>query len=154
MRSPVRLLLEAGPGIALIVVANSLAYVAFIRAIDIGEISYVTPIGKIVPVFVLPMEILLLGELLTPLQLAGVALATVAVYVANFQGGAWIEPIRRAAHSRAAQFALLSTALFAIGDVGRRVTPRNWPCHPRCSSSRCSGNGTPARSPRRAQLVG
>lgn len=59
MRSPVRLLLEAGPGIALIVVANSLAYVAFIRTIDIGEISYVTPIGKIIPVFVLPIEILL-----------------------------------------------------------------------------------------------
>ncbi len=120
--SPTRLLAVGGPGVALIAVANSLAFVAFVRAIAVGEISYVAPISKIVPVFVLPLEILLLGEFLTPLQLAGVALATVAVYVANFQGGAWLDPVRRAAGSRAAGFALLSAALFAVGDVGRRVT--------------------------------
>lgn len=120
--SPLRLLLDGGVGIAVIVVSNSLAFMAFIRAIAVGEISYVAPISKIVPVFVLPLEILLLGEHLTSLQLAGIALATVAVYVANFQGGAWLAPLRRAAHSRAAGFALLSAALYAVGDVGRRVT--------------------------------
>jgi drug/metabolite transporter (DMT)-like permease len=120
--SPVQILLDGGVGIAVIVVANSLAFMAFIRAIAVGEISYVAPISKIVPVFVLPIEILLLGEFLTSLQLAGVVLATVAVYVANFQGGAWLAPLRRAVHSRAAQFALLSAALYAVGDVGRRVT--------------------------------
>ncbi|WP_409025330.1 EamA family transporter [Halalkalicoccus salilacus] len=120
--SPLRLLLDGGVGIAVIVVSNSLAFMAFIRAITVGEISYVAPISKIVPAFVLPLELLLLGEHLTPLQLVGVALATVAVYVANFQGGAWLAPLRRAAHSRAAQFALLSAALYAVGDVGRRVT--------------------------------
>jgi drug/metabolite transporter (DMT)-like permease len=115
-------ILVGGPGLVVIVLANSLAFIAFIRAIDVGEISYVAPISKIVPVFVLPIEIVFLGEYLTPIQLSGVALATLAVYVANFTGGSLLDPIRYAARSRAAGFALLSAALYAVGDVGRRVT--------------------------------
>ncbi|WP_122090224.1 DMT family transporter [Halalkalicoccus subterraneus] len=115
-------LVSGGPGLAVIVVANSLAFVAFIEAIDAGELSYVAPISKIVPAFVLPIEILFLGEFLAPIQLLGVALATLAVYVANFTGGSLLDPIRDALGSRAAGFALLSAALYAVGDVGRRVT--------------------------------
>ncbi|MFC6903670.1 DMT family transporter [Halalkalicoccus tibetensis] len=115
-------LAAGGPGLATIVVANALAFVAFIRAIEAGEISYVAPISKIVPVFVLPLEIVLLGEYLTPVQISGVVLATLAVYVANFTGGSLLDPIRQALRSPAAGFALLSAALYAVGDVGRRVT--------------------------------
>lgn len=115
-------LVAGGPGLATIVVTNSLAFMAFIRAIETGEISYVAPISKIVPAFVLPIEIVFLGEYLTPVQVFGVVLVTLAVYVANFTGGSLLEPIRYAARSRAAGFALLSAALYAIGDVGRRVT--------------------------------
>lgn len=115
-------LVSGGPGLAVIVVANSLAFIAFIEAIDAGEISYVAPISKIVPAFVLPIEIVLLGEYLTPIQLFGVVLTTLAVYVANFTGGSLLDPIRYALGSRAAGFALLSAALYAVGDVGRRVT--------------------------------
>ncbi|ADJ14243.1 DMT family transporter [Halalkalicoccus jeotgali] len=115
--------LAAGaPGLAVVVVANALAFMAFIRAIGTGEISYVAPISKIVPVFVLPIEVVFLGAYLTPLQIVGVVLATVAVYVANFTGGSLLDPIRHALGSPAAGFALLSAALYAVGDVGRRVT--------------------------------
>lgn len=115
-------LFTGGPGLVVIVLANSCAFIAFIRAIEIGEISYVAPISKIVPVFVLPIEIVFLGESLTTLQLFGILLATLAVYVANFTGNSLLDPIRYAARSRAAGFALLSAALYAVGDVGRRVT--------------------------------
>jgi len=37
--------------------------------------------------FVLPMEVLLLGEVLAPVQVAGVVVATAAVYVANYEPG-------------------------------------------------------------------
>ncbi|KYH26158.1 EamA-like transporter family protein [Halalkalicoccus paucihalophilus] len=121
-RGAVGALVAGGPGLATIVVTNSLAFMAFIRAIEAGEISYVAPISKIVPAFVLPIEIVFLGAYLTPIQLFGVALVTLAVYVANFTGGSLLEPIRYAARSRAAGFALLSAALYAVGDVGRRVT--------------------------------
>ncbi|MCL7416927.1 MAG: DMT family transporter [Halalkalicoccus sp.] len=121
-RGAVGALVDGAPGLATIVLTNSLAFMAFIRAIEAGEISYVAPISKIVPAFVLPIEIVFLGAYLTPVQLFGVALVTLAVYVANFTGGSLLEPIRYAARSRAAGFALLSAALYAVGDVGRRVT--------------------------------
>lgn len=97
------------------------AVVAFIRALAVGEVSYVAPISKIVPVFVLPIEIVALQEVLTPLQIAGVLVATTAVYVANFHGGSLAAPIRRAVVSRAAQLAVLSALCFAVADVGKRV---------------------------------
>ena len=97
------------------------ATVLFLRALAVGDVSYVAPINKIVPVFVLPIEGLLLGQLLTPLQVVGVVVATTAVYVANFQGGSLAAPLVRAARSRPAQLALLSAFCFAVSDVGKRV---------------------------------
>ncbi len=121
-REALSTLVAGAPSLAVVVVANALAFIAFIRAIEIGEISYVAPLSKIVPVFVLPIEIVLLGEYLAPIQIVGVGLATLAVYVANFTGGSLLEPLRRATRSPAAGFALLSAGLYAVGDVGRRIT--------------------------------
>lgn len=97
------------------------ALILFLRALATGDVSYVTPINKIVPVFVLPIEIVFLGQLLTPLQVAGVVVATLAVYVANYDPGGFFQPFVKAAHSRPAQLALLSAACFAVADVSRRV---------------------------------
>ncbi|MEF8820979.1 MAG: DMT family transporter [Halovenus sp.] len=97
------------------------ATVLFLRALATGEVSYITPINKIVPVFVLPVEIVFLGQFLTPLQVFGVIVATLAVYVANYEPGGFFLPFIKAAHSRPAQLALLSAACFAISDVSRRV---------------------------------
>ncbi len=107
--------------LALTAVTIAGAMIAFLRALAIGDVSYVAPINKIVPVFVLPIEVVFLGQFLTPLQVTGVLVATVAIYVANFQGGSLLEPLRRAASSRAAQLALLSAVFFAVSDVGKRV---------------------------------
>jgi len=84
-------------------------------------VSYVAPISKIVPVFVLPIEIVALGQVLTPLEVAGVVVATAAVYVANFRGGALLDPLRRATTSTAARLAILSAMAFGVSDVARRV---------------------------------
>jgi len=107
--------------IGLTVVTVAAAMIAFLRALAVGEVSYVAPISKIVPVFVLPIEIVVLGQVLTPLEVAGVVVATAAVYVANFRGGALLDPLRRARASAAARLALLSAMAFAVGDVARRV---------------------------------
>jgi len=100
---------------------TAVATVAFLRALAVGEVSYVAPISKIVPVFVLPIEVLVLQQVLTPLQIAGVVVATVAVYVTNYRGGSLLEPVRRAATSRAAQLAVLSAACFGVADVAKRI---------------------------------
>lgn len=91
------------------------------RALAAGDVSYVAPISKIIPVFVLPLEVLLLHQHLSALQVLGVVVATVAIYVANYEPGELIEPLRRAAQSRPAQLALASAASFAVVDVGKRT---------------------------------
>lgn len=107
--------------VALTVTATALAFVLFVRAIAEGQVSYVAPINKVVPMFVLPLEVLLLGEVLRPVQVLGVLVATVAVYVANYEPGGFLEPIRKAAASRPAQLALVSAMCYAVGDLGKRV---------------------------------
>ncbi|MFD1599105.1 EamA family transporter [Halobellus rarus] len=103
------------------IVATAAAFLVFLWALGLGDVSYVAPISKIVPVFVLPIEVLFLQERLTPIQITGVVVATLAVYVANYRTGSLLDPIRKAASSRAAQFGLLSAAFFAVSDVGKRV---------------------------------
>ncbi|MCD2202789.1 EamA family transporter [Halobacterium sp. KA-6] len=103
------------------VVFGALAFIVSVQALAVGDVSYVAPIAKIVPVFVVPIEVLVLGAYLEPTAVAGIVVATTAVYLANYEGGDVVEPFRRAVHSRAAQLALVSAALFAVSDVGRRV---------------------------------
>lgn len=99
----------------------AIAFVLFVEALAEGDVSYVTPINKLAPVFVLPIEVILLNQFLGPLQVTGVVVATLAVYVANYRGGALADPLRRAASSRPAQLALVSAACYAASDVGKRV---------------------------------
>ncbi|EMA65976.1 hypothetical protein C461_12413 [Halorubrum aidingense JCM 13560] len=101
--------------------ATAAAFVLFLRAIETGDVSYVTPINKVVPMFVLPLEVLLLGEVLAPIQVAGVLVATAAVYVANYEPGSLLAPIAGAVRSRPAQLALVSAACYALADLGKRV---------------------------------
>jgi drug/metabolite transporter (DMT)-like permease len=103
------------------VVATAAALLLFLRALSVGEVSYVTPINKIVPVFVLPIEVVFLHQRLTSLQVAGVVVATLAVYVANYRTGSLFDPLRKAATARPAQLALLSAACYAVSDVGKRL---------------------------------
>jgi drug/metabolite transporter (DMT)-like permease len=91
------------------------------HSINIGQVSYVAPISKITPVFVLPFEIALLDERLTAAQILGVGLATLAVYVANYQGGNLATPVLKATTYRPAQLALLSAFVLAILNVAQRV---------------------------------
>ena len=107
--------------VAGIVVVTAIAVVVSIRALTVGDVSYVAPINKIVPVFVLPIEMGLLGATLAPVQVAGVFVATSAVYVANYRRGPLLAPFREAARNRAAQLALASAALYGVSDVGKRV---------------------------------
>lgn len=109
-------LLVAGVG-----AAAGAASLVSVRAFKLGEISYVAPLNKLVPVFVLPLELLLLGERLGPPAVAGVLVATLAIYVANYEGGGVLAPFRRAAGYTPARLALAGAVLFAVADVGTRA---------------------------------
>ncbi|WP_142857800.1 DMT family transporter [Salinigranum halophilum] len=103
------------------VLTTAAAFLLFLRALDVGEVSYVAPINKVVPVFVLPIEVLVLSQRLTPLQVVGVVVATLAVYVANYRRGSLLDPLRKAATARPAQLALVSAVCYAVSDVGKRL---------------------------------
>ena len=94
-------------------------YLVF-HAISIGEVSHVAPISKVTPVFVVPLEVAVLGEHLAPLTVAGVVVATVAVYLANYEGAALTVPIRRAVTARPARLALASAMVLALLNVTQR----------------------------------
>lgn len=107
--------------LALTISFIALAFVLFMRALNDGEVSYVAPINKVVPVFVLPIEVLLLSQHLDALEVVGVVVATIAVYVANYERGPLLAPVKRAATSTPARLALLSAMCYAASDVGKRV---------------------------------
>lgn len=107
--------------VALTIATAGGAFLLFLRALGTGEVSYVAPISKVVPAFVLPLELLLLETSLRTVELLGIAVVTAAIYLANYEGGGLLVPFRRAATSRAAQFALLSAAGYAVSDLGKRV---------------------------------
>lgn len=92
-----------------------------IRAIQLGDVSYVAPLNKLVPLFVLPLELLLLETSLGPLQIGGVLVATAGIYLANYEAGGLLAPFRRAAVYRPAQLALAGAAVFAVVDLLKRV---------------------------------
>lgn len=91
------------------------------HALAVGDVSYVAPIGRIVPVFVLPMEAALFGGVLGPVQVLGVGVATLAVYLANRRGTDLFGPLIRAVTFRPGRLALLSALLIAAVNVSQRV---------------------------------
>ncbi|WP_435145730.1 EamA family transporter [Halobaculum sp. P14] len=119
--SPAQIGWSGAAALAAIVGGVAAGYVLFIEALDGGDVSYVAPINKVVPVFVLPLEVVLLDETIPPLAVAGVVVVTAAVYVANYRGGDLAAPLRRAATSTPARLALLSAMAYAVGDVAKRA---------------------------------
>lgn len=109
--------------LAVLVGVNALggvAILAFFRALTLGDVSYVAPVSKVVPLFVLPIELAVLpGTTLSTAQVAGVLVVTLALYLANYQGEL-VTPLRRAVTLRPGQLALASAATFGVVDVGKR----------------------------------
>lgn len=101
---------------------TALALFVFYKGLALGEVSYVAPISKIVPVFVLPLEVVFLDQQLSAIHVIGVGAATGAVYVANHRRGSLLDPLRRLRQSKAALLALASAAAFGVVDVGKRTS--------------------------------
>lgn len=106
--------------VAAVLAVFSAAVMTLYHALARGDVSYVAPISKISPLFVLPIEMLVLGEFLTPLQVLGVGCATMGVYIANYTGGSLLAPVVHAATSGPARLALTHALLFGVYQVGVR----------------------------------
>lgn len=106
---------------AVVVAVFTGGLLALYRALAVGDVSYVAPLSKLSPAFVLPLEVAVLGQHLAPVQVLGVIVATGAVYAANYRGGGIYAPFRVALASRPARLALLSALLLGVVDVSQRV---------------------------------
>ncbi len=117
------LAVDAVDAVALVGAAllTGVAIAVSIRAVQLGDVSYVTPLNKLVPLFVLPMELLLLETSLTAFQIGGVLVATAGIYLANYEAGGLLAPFRRAFFYRPAQLALGGAVVFAVVDLSKRV---------------------------------
>jgi drug/metabolite transporter (DMT)-like permease len=117
-----RTLTDHGFVLVVLAIITALALVAFYTSLVLGDVSYIAPLSKTVPVFVLPLEVLALRQSITRLQLLGIVTVTIAIYVINYQGGSVLAPVFRLFKSRAAGLAIISAILFAVVDVGKRVS--------------------------------
>lgn len=117
-----RVLTNHGVILVAIAAVTALALVAFYASLVLGDVSYIAPLSKTVPVFVLPLEVIALRQPITGPQILGIATVTIAIYAINYRGGSAFAPILRLLKSRAAGLALISAILFAIVDVGKRVS--------------------------------
>lgn len=106
---------------AVVVVVFTGGLLLLYHALAVGDVSYVAPLSKLSPAFVLPLEVVALDQHLGPVQITGVVVATGAVYVANYQGGGIHTPFRTAVTSHPARLALLSALLLGVVDVSQRA---------------------------------
>jgi drug/metabolite transporter (DMT)-like permease len=95
--------------------------VASIRALNVGDVSYVAPLSKLAPPVVLALEFVVLGVGISPVQAAGLCVVTAGVYVLNRTEGGIAAPFARLGRYRPAQLALLSALLIGVADVGKRL---------------------------------
>lgn len=102
------------------IVTGALGTTLFFAALRAGDASQVAPISKTVPLFVLPLEIALLPVSLGPLNVVGILVITLGLYVANYENGL-VEPLTSLFTSRPARLALASAASFGLFDVIQRT---------------------------------
>jgi drug/metabolite transporter (DMT)-like permease len=125
------------------VVFGALAFVVSVQALAVGDVSYVAPIAKIVPVFVVPIEVLVLGAYLEPTAVAGIVVATTAVYLANYEGGDVGPPNSRLFRRRCSPSATSAAGSSSTGSRSRRG-----------SGCRCTSGASPSWSCRSHSAAG
>lgn len=101
------------------IVTGGLGTLLFFTALRSGQASYVAPISKTVPLFVLPIELAFLPVSLRGPNVAGVFVITAGLCVANYEAGV-SRPLAKLT-SRPAKLSLASAASFGAFDVIQRT---------------------------------
>jgi drug/metabolite transporter (DMT)-like permease len=105
-----------------VVITMALGVGFSIRAVKLGELSYVAPLYNLVPLFVLPLEVVLFRQRFTLLELIGILCATAAVYAVNYESGSIVAPLTAVFARHPARLALAGAGFFALTDLAKRVT--------------------------------
>lgn len=102
---------------------NLAAGYLFLSALDAGELGVTYPLLTLTPLFVVPVELMLLGELPGPWGMVGVVLIVTGIYLLNFNQRHLgpLEPLRALARNPGARRALAVAVLWSVSGTLDRV---------------------------------
>ena len=118
---------EPGPRFWVILVVNCVlnlgASYLFLSALRAGELGVTYPLLVLTPVFVIPVEFVLLGQLPGPWGAAGIGLVVAGLYLLNF--GEWrhgaLAPVRALIRNPGARRALAVAVLWSVSGTLDRL---------------------------------
>lgn len=114
--------------LAMVIVGLSQISAFIVRAtgLKIGDISVVTPLSRMTPVFVVISEFIVFRESLGVLTLAGIPLVVLGSYIIMLRKGmSLLDPIRNFSKEKAAQLAILSTVIYGFTAPASRYAVRH-----------------------------
>jgi drug/metabolite transporter (DMT)-like permease len=112
---------------------NALASTLIARAVHASDLSIVSPLQTLTPVFMIGTGFVFLGEMPRPLGVLGVAVVATGSYLLRLDTRrlSWLEPIRALARDRGARLMLVVALIFAVSGAVDKVgvqasTPFFW----------------------------
>lgn len=111
------------PALAANCLLNLVSAYLFVSALRMGDLGLTFPLLALTPLFLIPVEWVLLGELPGPGAFIGIVLIVVGVYLLNFVDprAGLLEPFRAVARDAGARRILLVALLWALSGVIDRV---------------------------------
>ncbi len=103
---------------AITIAANAAASLTQVRVIQKEDISASQPLLGLIPMFMIPWNVLLLGENTHAVTLAGILIACAGAYVMNISpGGGFLSPMKEAFVKPASRAMLISAILYGLTSV-------------------------------------
>lgn len=110
------------PALAVNVILSLLSFWLYVTALDLGELGLTYPLLALTPIFLVPVEWVLLGDVPGRAGLGGIALVVGGVYLLNLSGGGGLlQPFRAVARDPGARRMLLVALLWSVSGVVDKV---------------------------------
>lgn len=111
------------PALATNVVLSVLSFYLYVSALHLGDLGLTYPLLALTPLFLIPVEWLLLGEMPGPSGLMGIVLVVAGVYLLNFsdRGAGLLAPFAAVLRDRGARRMLGVALIWAVSGVVDRV---------------------------------
>ncbi|MEK6949824.1 MAG: EamA family transporter, partial [Nanoarchaeota archaeon] len=102
--------------LAAIIPFEVLAWILYIKAIKISQISLVVPLLSFTPAFLVVISFLMLREIPTLIGFLGIALVVAGAYILNLKNlnGSILEPIKSVFREKGSMYMLIVAFLFSI----------------------------------------
>lgn len=114
------------PILALSVAGGAVSFWLFMRALRLTDLSIAYPLISLTPLVMIPVELVLLGDLPGLQGLLGVIAIVAGVYVLNLKSRqtSWLDPFRAVLRDRGALFALGLAVVWAVTGVVDKLAIR------------------------------